>query len=392
MSTHVCSLPTPRSTCMSSPLPTKSKAKSVDAPHEVTYTSPSWRISLVVTCMLAYVTYNVFFVSRPLEQYPFHHKTWAQYTPYHPVEGYPAPPPNCAIDQIQRHGARYPTLGASARIVVALNHILSATTYNTNELQFLRNYTYSLGSSDLLPYGAEESRHAGEIAFERYPQLVSAENLPFVRSSSGERCVLSATNWTAGFSLASKQVYNPEVSVIISEELNDTLDDAMCPNHETAWRQTQEWTNVFAKPLADALNQAAPGATLTTADMNDFMNFEYTGSLDKYYGTGYDVGYINELLARLTQSPVRDNTQTNRTLDENPETFPLNKTIYADFSHDNLMIARTGGVWNARELVPFAGRMVTERIAPLAFCGGDRNGMCHLDKSSGGRDWEKCFS
>ena len=51
------------------------------------------------------------------------------------------------------------------------------------------------------------------------------------------------------------------------------------------------------------------------------------------------VGYVNELLARLTQTPVRDHTQTNRTLDGAPATFPLNRTLYADFSHDNQMAA-----------------------------------------------------
>ena len=42
------------------------------------------------------------------------------------------------------------------------------------------------------------SIEAGEIAFKRYPQLISQDNLPFVRSSSGQRVVDSATNWTAG--------------------------------------------------------------------------------------------------------------------------------------------------------------------------------------------------
>ena len=51
------------------------------------------------------------------------------------------------------------------------------------------------------------------------------------------------------------------------------------------------------------------------------------------------VGYVNELIARLTDSPVHDSTQTNRTLDSNATTFPLNRTFYADFSHDNEMIA-----------------------------------------------------
>jgi hypothetical protein len=37
---------------------------------------------------------------------------------------------------------------------------------------------------------------------------------------------------------------------------------------------------------------------------------------------------VNELVARLTDSPVTDNTCTNRTLDASPETFPLGKRLF----------------------------------------------------------------
>lgn len=65
--------------------------------------------------------------------------------------------------------------------------------------------------------------------------------------------------------------------------------------------------------------------------------------LEKFYNTGYGntlgpvlgVGYINELLARLTDRQVEDCTQTNSTLDGSEETFPYDKGVYADFSHDN---------------------------------------------------------
>lgn len=149
---------------------------------------------------------------------------------------------------------------------------------------------------------------------------------------------------------------------------------------------------------------------------------------------------MNELLARLTNSPVQDRTQTNRTLDSAPATFPLNRTLYADFSHDNQMVAiyaamglfRQGAPldpvapdpqrgWRARRLVPFSARMVTERlrcnggggagegeyvrvlvndaVQPLEFCGvGD--GVCTLQafvesqgyaRNNGEGDFERCF-
>jgi hypothetical protein len=151
---------------------------------------------------------------------------------------------------------------------------------------------------------------------------------------------------------------------------------------------------------------------------------------------------VNELIARLTGQPVRDNTQTNRTLDASEETFPLNRTFYADFSHDNEMVSIYSALglfqqyflpkkkldptkpsplrtWIASRLVPFGARMVVEKLQcpgtgplpkghfvrilvndalqPLEFCGGV---MCELHafvasqryaRNDGDDDFEKCF-
>jgi hypothetical protein len=162
------------------------------------------------------------------------------------------------------------------------------------------------------------------------------------------------------------------------------------------------------------------------------------------------VGYVNELLARLIETPVQDKTQTNHTLDDSLATFPLNRTLYVDFSHDNQMIAIFSAmglfrehhplnprepdpdrIWRVGTMVPFAGRMVVERLTcarstteraddagatdntevmvrilvqdkvqPLEFCKPDHHGMCTLDsfvqsqafaRHNGDGDWEKCF-
>jgi hypothetical protein len=127
---------------------------------------------------------------------------------------------------------------------------------------------------------------------------------------------------------------------------------------------------------------------------------------------------VNELLARLTGLPVQDYTRINRALD--PETFPLNRTFYADFSHDdNEMVSVYSALglfrqhrlpeqkldpvnpsplrtWVASNLVPFSARMVVEKlqcgeepkgvfvrvlvndaVQPLEFCGRVA-GLCEL--------------
>ncbi|PSR83458.1 hypothetical protein PHLCEN_2v5730 [Hermanssonia centrifuga] len=405
---------------------------------------------------------------------------WAQYSPYIPHGIYSGPPSGCEITQLQRHGARFPTSGAATSIIAAVGKLQAVKAYNDPDFDFLKTFTYDLGTNDLVEYGADQSFDAGQETFFRYADLISSDNLPFVRSSSSERVVLSATNWTAGFSSASHHVYNPILSVILSESANDTLDDNMCPAAGSSDPQTNTWLATYAPPITSRLNAAAPGANLTDTDTSSlislcpfetvakrtksafcklfehesgaFPGFGYSGDLDKFYGTGYGqplgpvqgVGYINELLARLTETPVQDHTQTNTTLDSSPLTFPLNRTVYADFSHDNQMIAIYAAlglfrqpqvepldptkpnperIWRASALVPFSGRMITERLKcagskgdaktvrvriwvndvlqPLEFCGAGEDGVCSLDafvksqafaRSNGAGDWEKCFA
>ncbi|KAJ7172044.1 phytase [Mycena filopes] len=361
--------------------------------------------------------------------------SWGAYSPFIPVEEYLPPPNGCEITQLQRHGARFPTSGASINIVSAVRKLQSVKEYTHGGMEFLRSFVYTLGTDDLVPSGAIQSFEAGSTVFERYAHLVTADNAPFVRASSGKRVVDSANNWTAGFSAASHHRYNPSISVILSQEGNNTLKTRMCPNAGKSDASTSAWL-------------AVPFCALFTPP--DFAAFDYSADLDKYYYTGYGaarglgrvqgVGYVNELLARLTHRPVRDQTQTNTTLDADPATFPLDRSIYADFSHDNTMVAIFAALglfpqdtplstaasdarrtWHTREMVPFSGRMVVERlrcgdrkeyvrilvndaVQPSDFCATPNDlgaGLCTLPafvesqayaRSNGGGDWEECFS
>lgn len=111
--------------------------------------------------------------------------------------------------------------------------------------------------------------------------------------------------------------------------------------------------------------------------------------------------------------------------------------MYADFSHDNEMIAiyvalglfpqstppdpsfpNPKRTWLASRLVPFSAQMITEKLAcgpggdeyvrifvndarqPLEFCGAEEDGMCELGafvtsqayaRNNGSGDFEKCF-
>lgn len=51
------------------------------------------------------------------------------------------------------------------------------------------------------------------------------------------------------------------------------------------------------------------------------------------------VGWIKELVARLTHTPIKEhNSSTNSTLDDNPVTFPLNQSLYVDATHEVIVL------------------------------------------------------
>ncbi|KAK1778575.1 histidine phosphatase superfamily [Copromyces sp. CBS 386.78] len=228
------------------------------------------------------------------------------------------------------------------------------------------------------------------------------ESLPFVRASGQERVIDSAANFTTGFYSALLADKNPPASflplpregmLIISEAItaNNTMHHGLCRAFEdstTGDLAQAEFIAANFPPITARLNTHFKGVTLSDTDVlslmdlcpfdtvayppsslttsssvgsknnkrispfctlftpSDFTIYDYVQSLGKYYGYGpgnslaatQGVGYVNELLARLTRSPVVDNTTTNSTLDGNETTFPLNRTVYADFSHDNDMM------------------------------------------------------
>lgn len=408
-------------------------------------------------------------------------RTWAAYSPYYPAARYTSPPDNCIITQVnllQRHGARYPTGGQTTRIQAPLEKLRAVRTYANASFDFLRYFEWDLGVSDVISLGTQQMFESGIEHYTRYRHLFSSEHLPFVRASDSDRVVKSAVVWADGISYASDDVYHPETSVILPEVdgANNTLDDSMCPNASSLKEVPDAWRDTFAPLIAARFNEAAPGADFDAEDVvelmplcafetlfhrttspfcdlftfEEFKAHEYYTDLSRYYKTGpgnplgpiQGVGYVNELLARLTSKPVEDHTQTNSTLDSSPDTFPLNKTFYADFSHDNQMVAIYSALglfqdgngrapsaeemnprrsWRISNMTPFSARMIVEKlmcdgrgvekreyvrilvndaVQPLTFCEAGEDGVCALEdfvesqayaRGNGNGDWEKCF-
>lgn len=397
-------------------------------------------------------------------------------------------PKGCSITFAQilsRHGARDPTASKTATYNATIQQIHANVDSYEGAYAFLKDFEYTLGADQLTTFGQQQLVNSGIKFFERYRRL--AEHVdPFVRSSGQARVVESAVNWTSGFYQAKHEKgHDTTPSVIIPEEdgVNNTLNHVLCtafedgPDSEIGDNAQSIWQDIFVPPIQRRLNAALSGANLSTTQTIYFMDlcpfetvadlkgkisqicglfskeewqqYDYYESLGKYYGYGpgnplgptQGVGFVNELIARLTASPVIDHTSTNSTLDDNPATFPVggNYKLFADFSHDNDMTgifsalglyngtrpltntsietAQQAGGYAASWTVPFAGRayfekmqcrgekeefvrvIVNDRVQPLTQCGGDKLGRCKLSsfveslsfaRSDG--EWASCFT
>jgi hypothetical protein len=400
-------------------------------------------------------------------------------------------PTGCEVTFVQalyRHGARDPTASKSAIYAGTMNRLNSDVKVYGKGFEFLRDYRYRLGADQLSHFGQQELVNAGIQFYQQY-QALARSNTPVLRSAGQERVVASGVNWTQGFhqswQLDDGHSWNDEYPykmVIIDEAegINNTLSHSLCPAFQNGTfagvgREAEgKYLEIFAPVITARLNANLPGANLTDMEATYMMDlcpfetvaesdgklspfcylfsehewhqYDYYQSLGKWYGIGrgnplgptQGVGWTNELIARLTGRPVEDHTSTNSTLDASPETFPLNKTIYIDFSHDNDMTGIYGalGLFNATEqlsnttlqtpaqtdgfsssrTVPFAARMFVEkmlcagrqeelvrilvngRVMPLQSCGVDAYGRCKLSSfvdslsfARGGGRWDDCF-
>ncbi len=134
---------------------------------------------------------------------------------------------------------------------------------------------------------------------------------------------------TLGFNTASHNPIKASLDLILPESVrhislrvsvhpfmalqgNLTLDDNMCPNAGDGDAESERWLAIYAPPITQRLNSAAPGANLTDEDTNNLMSlcafhsqaimapspfcglftseefrgFEYFGDVDKFYDNG----------------------------------------------------------------------------------------------------------
>ena len=352
------------------------------------------------------------------------------------------------------------------------------------DFAFLANYNYTLGADQLTDFGRQEMVNSGQAFFSRYGDLAKT-SLPFVRASGERRVIDSAQEFNKGFHRAKTAIGGTEDEeypynvTVISEASgsNNTLNHGLCTAFEASEigsAAQSTYASVFTPSITARLNANLPHANLNLTDTifimdlcpfetvasssrvpspfcnifnpDEWKQYDYYQTLGKYYGYGpgnplgptQGVGFVNELVARLTGKPVVDHTSVNRTLDKDPDTFPLGRSLYADFGHDNDMTAVFAalGLYNstlplstthrmavdgthgysAAWTVPFAARayfeklqcegeeeemvrvLVNGRVLPLENCGVDALGRCTLGRfveslgfAQAGGLWNQCF-
>ncbi|KAG6000051.1 hypothetical protein E4U21_005988 [Claviceps maximensis] len=408
-------------------------------------------------------------------------KHWGQYSPYFsaPRGTYkPDVPAGCKVtfaSVLSRHGSRYPTKSKSEAYKDLIERIQRNVKNYGKGYEFVAHYNYSLGVNDLTRHGEDELFQSGKTFMKRYRKLVKESTHPFVRASGSDRVIKSAEWFLRGFYRGKSRdgaKYWSDILVIPEREgISNPLDHGNCKAFEDsrhsslAGEQKKAWRTVWAIPIMNRLNKQLPGANFSLDDTVNIMDlcpfntvtslktklssfcrlfsnqewqaYEYYESVDKWYAFGpgnplgptQGVGYINELIARLTNTPVKDNTTTNSTQDSNPKTFPLDRLLYADFTHDNTLMTvygalglytndtilpsdrmlpplKTGG-YSASWAVPFGARMyvekmqcgrnnvdlirvlVNDRVIPPTGCKADKLGRCKLNDFLKGLEFAK---
>ncbi|KAI5292063.1 hypothetical protein KEM52_006645 [Ascosphaera acerosa] len=338
--------------------------------------------------------------------------------------------------------------------------------------EFLEDYAYSLKTDILVDLGRQQLYESGISFYDRY-QGLAERDIPFVRASVSPRVVESAEHFLQGYNVKSKigggKPAKTTVDVVMYEDpgMNTTLELGSCPAFEKHPDQ-QTWIEPYEAQhfngTLERLRSNLPGAQLQLADVVSLMElcalvtvsesdgktlapfcalftdqewkaYDYLFTLQKYYeyGAGNSlassngVGWVNEMIARLTNQSLKDETNTNHTLDDDPRTFPLGRPLYADFSHDNIMmtiyaaLGVTGPAlstdrvespaaidyYTTSRLVPFAGRLIVEklrcdcddkeyvrvllndRIVATNGCAVDYLGRCELSAFLRGLDWAR---
>jgi len=282
------------------------------------------------------------------------------------------------LNMLSRHGSRYPTTGSGAYTFGQKHLNMTGKANYTGVLSFLNTWTYQLGAEILVPVGKQELFDSGTLHYYEYGHLYNNNGSKIIaRSTTQDRMTQSAEYFLAGF-FGLQWTQNATLELMIENTTgiwNNTLAGYdNCNNSNTGvsaggTNATKEWYGIYLANATQRLAPLAPGFNWTAADSYNaqslcayetvafgFSNFCGLFTYEEWEGYEYSVdisfagnnmfqsptgravgiGYVEEVLARLQKHVIDVPTaQINVTFDNNTVTFPLNQSLYFDFSHDS---------------------------------------------------------
>ncbi|KAJ7368842.1 phosphoglycerate mutase-like protein [Mycena albidolilacea] len=419
-------------------------------------------------------------------------KKWGNLSPWYSVprtafgvDSGPETPPTCRVTGLHllhRHGARYPTAYASYGGPVNFSSRLHAVADKWNasgELEFMNEWTYGLGGEILTPFGRQQLFDLGISTRLKYGFLLKnfteSNTIPVFRSTPAlllsieliDRMLVSAMNFAIGFFGYPFEGQYQQSITIGANGFNTTLAPyKTCPNASDPLQadhgraKVTQWAGVYLAGAVGRLRPLIKGYELQVEDVYVLQQLcAYEGTVALGYSKfcelfteewdGYNsafgfalgrplgIGYVLELVARLTHTPIAThNSSTNGTLND-PATFPLGQSRYVDATHEVVVLqvltalglstlAAKGTfpadhipqnrTFRSRELAPFVTNVhfqllsctslpgpqirviVNDGVVPLtglAGCGAQKDGMCSAEafveaqrENIGKTDWE----
>ncbi|KAL5639856.1 hypothetical protein ACGC1H_006434 [Rhizoctonia solani] len=346
-------------------------------------------------------------------------KSWGSLSPWYSVSSADFGLPNARVDApetcritgvhfLHRHGARYPTYDLEwGQPLVLANKLSSIKNINaTGQLGFLKNWSYTLGAEVLTPFGRGQLYDLGVSMRMRYGHLLNnfteSNTIPVFRTESQNRMLESSINFAYGF--FGNPIEGQYQQVIMSQHsgFNNTISPwDTCRNANIpakAFRGlslVKQWGDIYLKDAVARFKTMAPEvgwlpehvhaaqkmcAYETVAlgysefcglfTKEEWDGFDYSLDLGFWYNDAYGspigqalgLGWVSELVARLTHTPIEvHNTTTNATMHDSVR-FPLDQSIYVDSTHETVFL----NIMTALNLTNFAsdGQLPSTHIPP----------------------------
>lgn len=307
----------------------------------------------------------------------------------------------------------------------------------TGSLAFLEGFQYKLGAEILTPFGRNQLFSLGASFRVKYGHLLDRH--PGVKSvfrtESQDRMLKSALNFAAGFfGIPFEDQYHQLITVEWPGYNNTlapymTCENANSPELSDGARLTQQWLDTYLTPARGRLQEDLEGIELTTTDVwsmqamcayemvalggsafcelfteQEWEGFDYYSDLQFWYMFSFGqpaqaalgLGWVQEWLARATDTPLATFDSTTNASYHTTEYFPLQdkQSIFVDATHDTVIssIIATLGFKSLTATgpppathIPSDRSFVTSHISPFAANLHSQIISCPAEKSGAER-------